>query len=68
MSPENKQRLEKYREKYEILVRDQSLTLSIEERADIISIIRTVDPGYSVMEWCAYCVGEMVKYAFKLAN
>ncbi len=66
MNQANRQKLEKYRQKYNTLLADQALDLRIEERAEILEVIRAeFNPGYTVMEWCGYCVAEMVKYAFK---
>lgn len=65
MQPENRDRLEKYREHYNRLVKDDSLNLSHEGRNEIVDVIRKeFNPGYTYMEWCGKCVADMVKYAF----
>lgn len=58
--------MEKFRDKYNTLLKDQYLNLSPEERAEIIAYIRTHIHGYTVMEWCGSCVVDMLKLAFRL--
>jgi hypothetical protein len=65
----NRDKLEKYREKYNTLVKDQYLNLSPEERAEIIGVIRAEWlPAYTVMEWCGSCVVDMMKLAFRMLD
>ncbi len=65
----NRDKLEKYREKFNVLIKDQTLNLSPEERAEIIGVVRAEWlPGYTVMEWCGSCVAEMMKLAFRLLD
>lgn len=66
MSPENIAKLEKYRPKYEALISSNYINLDVNEKAEIVDVIRSVEPGYSYQPWCGYCVAEMVKYAFNL--
>lgn len=45
---------------------DNYIALSPEERQDFLDVIRSEwNPGYAVMYWCASCVIDMVKMAFK---
>ncbi len=66
LSPENKERLKKYEHKILIWVNDRSIQMDIAHINDIEEIIRTTEPGYKVMKWCQYCVGEMLDKAYKL--
>lgn len=62
----NRQRLEKYRQKYNDLVNHQFLNMEPGERAEVIDVIRKeFIPGYTVMEWCGHCVADMLKLAFR---
>lgn len=66
MLPQNIKRLEKYRSKYETLLKDNTLHMTPEERAEVIDVIRQdFLPGYTVMEWCGHCVADMLKLAFR---
>ena len=65
MSPESKQRLEKYREKYNHLLSTGSLSMNAEQSEEILAIIRKeIDPNYKVMLWCPSCVEDMLKFVF----
>jgi len=63
---EYKNKIEKYREKYNLFINDKALVLSAQEKQEILELIRTVNPGYTVQLYCGHCVGEMLKYAFKI--
>lgn len=65
MSPESRQRLEKYREKYEHLLSTGSLSMNAGQAEEILSIVRKeIDPNYKIMLWCPSCVEQMLKFVF----
>jgi hypothetical protein len=66
LSQENKKRLENYRRQIEIWHTDRSIQMDISVICDIENIIRTIEPGYTVMKWCQSCVGAMLDKSFKL--
>ena len=68
LSPENKERLRKYEKQIKMWINDKSISLDLSARTEIESIIRTVEPGYTVMWWCTDCVGKMLEKADKYLN
>lgn len=67
MQPENRNRLEKYREMYNAWVNDQVLyNMDGAAKNEIIDVIRKeFNPGYVTELWCGSCVAKMLVYAFE---
>ena len=70
MSPENRQKLEKYRPQFENWKTSQYISLQAHEINEIVDVIHAEwDSGYSVLRWCGYCVGKMAEMVLsKLEN
>lgn len=68
LSPENKEKLRKFERQILLWHNDKSISLNSGDREAIQDIIRTVEPGYSVMWWCTHCVACMLDKAYKLLN
>lgn len=58
--------LEKFKEKYNLWINDQVLTLNHSEINEIEALIQAKHPDYRVMKWCGHCIGEMFKLAFNV--
>ena len=66
MSPENKQRLEKYRKNYNLWINDKTSTGDFKH--EVLEIMQSEIPGYTCMIWCGVCAAKMLEDAFKLAD
>ena len=65
MSPENRQRLEKYRQIYTMWVNDEVL-LNTSFASEVQDIIRQeLNPGYTAQTWCGKCCADMLELAFR---
>jgi len=65
MSPENRARLEKYRQIYTMWVNDNVL-LNTSFANEVQDIIRQeLNPGYTAQTWCGKCCADMLELAFR---